>query len=230
MKLISCHHGMLQELVGESLTSHASGFSTDLGAWDSLLPARLFSKAAIHELLSEKENARGFFPASFLARQAAAQRGAIVWCETVPNLYPPALAASDFPLDRLFLVRATSEKDLIWAAGEALRCKGVAATIANLGKLSRIQARRLQLAAEEGGGVGIFMRPKKLATEYAAATRWLVRPARGDGAVQRWSLQLLHGHGGRVGHSIILEAGRETDSVRAFEAVEHRPLPAEIAV
>ena len=114
--------------------------------------------------------------------------------------------------------------DEVWAVTECLRCRGVAACVASLPKLSRIQARRLQLAAEHGGGVGIVLRPAGAASwPYAAATRWLVRPATGDRRLQRWSVQLLHGHGGRIGQSVLVEACRETHHVRAVETMADRP-------
>ena len=57
-------------------------------------------------------------------------RGAIIWCDDTSDLYPPAIASSGIPLDRLYLLRPEKRDDLIWAITECLRCKGVAVTIA----------------------------------------------------------------------------------------------------
>ncbi|HZL36957.1 MAG TPA: hypothetical protein VFC78_16675, partial [Tepidisphaeraceae bacterium] len=66
---------------------------------------------------------------------------AVFWCDPAAELYPPALAAYGFPLDRLILLRpahegamramrAMREKDWIWAMAEALGCRGVGAVVA----------------------------------------------------------------------------------------------------
>ncbi|MBV8782398.1 MAG: hypothetical protein JO353_13465, partial [Phycisphaerae bacterium] len=95
--------------------------------------------------------------------------------------------------------------------------------IATPPKLSRIEARRLQLAAEEGGGIGLLLRSKRAVNEpYAAATRWLVEPARGNQQMRRWKVQLIHGHGGRIGQSVLLEMCRETNLVRAADSLANR--------
>src|SRR2546423_471989 len=70
-------------------------------------------------------------------------------------------------------------------------------------RLTRVGARRLQLAAEAGGGVGLLLRPARSAQHYAAATRWLVAPTCGEASVQRWRVELVHGHGGRVGRAVL---------------------------
>src|SRR5690606_12030989 len=104
--------------------------------------------------------------------------------------------------------------DLLWTLAECLRCAGVGATVALVDRpLTRVQARRLQLAAEAGGGMALLLRPMQARASphiYAAATRWLVAPARGDRTIQRWRLQLLHGHGRHAGHSFLLEKHRAT--------------------
>ena len=87
------------------------------------------------------------------------------------------------------------------------------------------------LAAERGGGIGLLMR-SMIATRdgaeapqvYAAATRWVVEPVAGERTVQRWSVKLIHGHGGRVGETVILEHSRETNLVRAVKKLADRPM------
>ena len=83
--------------------------------------------------------------------------------------------------------------------------------------LSRIDARKLQLAAEHSGGAGILLRTLGQSPHYAAATRWHVRPARGQRTLQRWNIQLLHAPGGQTGQSVILELSRQTLQLRALD-------------
>lgn len=159
----------------------------------------------------------------------SSSRGRIVWCDPRRELYPPALAAAGIALDQLLLLRPKTAEEEIWALAECLACKGVAATIAQPPPLSRVQARRLQLAAERGGGVGILLRPHTAASlHHAAVTRWLVEPARGERTVQRWKIQLIHGHGGLLHQSVYLELSRDrhqpqTDRVRATAELADRP-------
>jgi len=148
----------------------------------------------------------------------------IVWCDPRRTLYPPAVAASGVPPEKLFLLYPSNAAEQLWAITECLRCKGVAATIAPVSRLSRTEARRLQLAAERGGGVGILLRPlDRNASIYAAATRWLVCPCQGLRTVQRWKIQLIYAHGGRVGQTVILEHHREEHLVRAVDQLADRP-------
>jgi protein ImuA len=157
--------------------------------------------------------------------------GRIVWCDPRRELYPPALAAAGIALDQLLLLRPRTAEEEIWALAECLACKGVAATIATPPPLSRVQARRLQLAAERGGGVGLLLRRHGSpdAAHHAAVTRWLVEPARGERTVQRWKIQLIHGHGGRLHQPVYLEYCRDryqpttTDRVRATAELADRP-------
>jgi protein ImuA len=199
-----------------------------------------------------------FFFAAWLARAAIKMRGGtgvpfvkkkktlygrdahatskkpIVWSDPRNELYPPALGALGIPLDRLFLLKPKTPEDEIWAVTQCLACKGVGATVAAIPRLTRIQARRLQLAAERGGGVGLILRPHDPnltgSKEHAAATRWLIEPAQGERTIQRWKIQLIHGHGGQTHRSVYLEYDRdcesgsdETDRVRATPILADRP-------
>ena len=219
-----------------------------LPALDALAPGGALARGVVHELLADPADGAPLFVAMVLARSGtggpsvsedeehgraarATGSGAVVWCDPGCELYPPALAAHGVPLDRLFLLRPRDNAEQTWAVAECLRCKGVAAVVASIHyPLSRVEARRLQLSAERGGGVGLLLRPVgKVSSEHAAATRWLVRPVPGERTVQRWSVQLVHGHGGRVGQAVILEYSRETNLVRAVEELAGRPAEKEVA-
>jgi protein ImuA len=211
----------------------------------------VFRRGVVHEILSEPSDGTPLFFAMLLARascgtgeppvsspvspsvswdenhgRVARATGGIVWSDPGRALYPPALAAQGIDLDRLFLLQPKTPAEEVWAVAECLKCRGVGAVVAEVRpshRLTRLEARRLQLSAERGGGVGLLLRPAgKASAEHAAATRWLVRPAPGERTVQRWAVQLVHGHGGRVGSVVILEHSRETNRVRVVEKLADR--------
>ncbi len=218
---------LLRALEGkQSLQRRHDSFHSGLDLLDELAPGGAFRFGAVHELLWDRR--AGAAPASvalLLAR--AAGNGAIAWSDPQREIYPPALAQWGIDLRRVILLRPKDSTEELWAVAECLRCGGLSATVAMIAHLNRVQARRLQLAAESGGGVGIFLRPNIAGEkDYAAATRWLVRPAVGDGQTQRWSIELVHGHGGHVGKNVLLGVSRESGKtivVRASSPLAHRP-------
>src|SRR2546423_728273 len=123
----------------------------------------------------------------------------LIWSDPFHQLYPPALGAHGIPLNRLLLLRPRDLEEQTWAVAECLRCRGVGAVVAAPADLSRTEARRLQLAAEQGGGVGLLLRTTRSATPYAAATRWAVRPPPGPRTVQRLEIPTLYGPRRRPG-------------------------------
>ena len=231
MRMIAAHRGKLQILdSAEAVSAKGSAFTTTLNALDDLAGPKAFARGAVHEILCENGQSPPMFFATVLARAASADR-AIVWSDPQSQLYPPAIAAAGIPLSRLLLLRPKNEADELWALTECLRCSGVGVALACPKHLSTIEARRLQLAAERGGGIGLLLRPKSAAsTPYAAATRWLVSSIAGERTVQKWKVQLIHGHGGQVGKTVILEACRATNSVRALETVVDRSVSAKKAM
>ena len=223
MHFISCHDGQIvtASAVGGSLTpQHDRGFRTGLDVLDYLLPDHSFARGAVHEILFSGGHPAAKFLALLLARAAG---GVVVWCDRLRTLYPPAVVAAGISVEKLFLLRPPGQAEQSWAVAECMRCPGVGVTVAPVATLSRVEALRYHLAAERGGGVGLLLRPlDRNASVYAAATRWLVAPAPGLRTVQRWSVQLIHAHGGRVGETVILEHHRETNTVRAAEQLADR--------
>jgi hypothetical protein len=100
-------------------------------------------------------------------------------------------------LRRSLFLDPLTDAERFWAIGQALRCPGIAAVVADGSGMNETVSRRLQLAAESGrnggggesGGVlGLLARPlRERDAPSWAATRWEVRPrsSQTDGAADR---------------------------------------------
>ncbi len=188
----------------------------DLGEWAERCPHDLgdwldvFQLRAVHELLFDPARSG---PPAYLARVAGRHRARgrpIIWIDSANCHYPPALGAD---AQHFHLLRPNAN-DLTWVATECLRCRHVGVVIAVMpNRLTRVEVRRLQLAAEHGDSLGILLRPN-LASEgahvYSAASRWLISPVPGERTIQRWRVEHVHGHGRQFGESFIVEKHRAT--------------------
>ncbi|CAA9230178.1 MAG: hypothetical protein AVDCRST_MAG04-1084 [uncultured Acetobacteraceae bacterium] len=172
-------------------------------ALDAALPGGGgLSRAAVHEVLEAEPGAAAGFCALVLARAG----GTVLWIAAEPDAWPPGLARFGLSPANLVLVQAPRPVDGLWAMEEALRCSGVAGALLVLRELDLTAARRLQLAAEAGGAVGLLLRPdegEEAAGATAALTRWRVGALAGTGGSAhdlgdpRWQLDLLRCRGGR---------------------------------
>ena len=144
------------------------------------------------------------------------------------HFYPPTAAAWGIDLSRLVVLRPASEADALWALDQALRCPGVGAVWARWNALDGQDFRRLQLAAEEGGVVGLLLRPaSRRGHPTWADVQWLVRPVAGRrgesrkakvesgksgrGRWEEWAeswklrVELVRCRGGTGGRSVMIE-------------------------
>ncbi len=109
----------------------------------------------------------------------------IVCIDPSADLYPPGVAQLGVPLERLLVIRATHPADALWVAEQTLRCRAVAAVILPLRTLDPHTSRRLQLAAETGGGVGLLIRRTEPDAPTFAASRLRLEPVAAAGAEPR---------------------------------------------
>ncbi|MCO6419956.1 hypothetical protein JYK14_27895 [Siccirubricoccus sp. KC 17139] len=197
--LLAALRARLARLDRSGLTSDAIPLCP---AIDQSLPGGGLARAALHEVLAAEPGAAAGFCALLLARS----RGNVLWIAPEPDAWPPGLARFGLSPADLVLVQARRQVDGLWAMEEALRCPGVAGALLALpGEIDLTAARRLQLAAESGGGLGLLLRPDAedgAAGATAALTRWRVGALAGTGSAHdlgdpRWSLELLRCRGGR---------------------------------
>ncbi|WSH19084.1 ImuA family protein [Rhizobium ruizarguesonis] len=172
---------------------------------DERLPGGGLTYGAIHEFAGGGAGAiDGAAAALFAAGIAARTKGKVVWCLARPDLFAPALAQVGLHPDRVIYVEAIKEEYVLEACEEALRFGGLGAVVAELVRLPMVASRRLQLAAEGSGTLGLLVRRWRRQTEAgdfghptAATSRWRISvlpsdplPVPGLGRA-RWLAELI---------------------------------------
>jgi hypothetical protein len=133
-------------------------------AIDERLPEGGLALGALHEVAGGGNGAiDGAAAALFAAGIAARTRGRVLWCVTRLDLFAPAIASAGLAPDRVIYVEAGDEKSVLACFEEGLRHGrlhggGLGAVIAEVARLSMTASRRLQLAAEGSGAIGIAIR------------------------------------------------------------------------
>ena len=179
---------------------------------DAALPRGGLARAALHEVIgggSGDAPAQGFSAA--LAARLIEGRGPALWCLARGDLHGPGLGVFGLDPDRLIVVRARRDADVLWAMEEGLRSGAVGAVLGEARALDLTAGRRLQLAARAGGVTCLALRPGDAAyAPGAALTRWRVAAApapRGDGlpgpGFARWEVALLRCRGATPRHWLV---------------------------
>ena len=192
------------------VSRRAGSLSFGVPEIDRILPGGGLAYGALHEFAGGGcGTVDGAAAALFAAGIAARTRGKIVWCLTRPDLFFPALAQAGLHPDRVIFVEGDREEDVLSSMEEALGYGGLGAVIGELVRLPMVASRRLQLAAERTGTMGIVVRRWRRQTEAndfgqptASVTRWRVSvlpseelPVPGVGR-PRWLLELMRSRAG----------------------------------
>ena len=155
-----------------------TAISTGCLAMDACLPAGGYVPGTVIEYLRSTSGCGATYLAFTAAAAAlrASEDKYLVIVDTNHQLYPPALLCHQISLQRVIWVRPESQADAVWATDQALRTTAVAAVVADLDVLDERDARRLQLAAERGGGVGLLLRNLSARRMPSwAEVQWVVR-------------------------------------------------------
>lgn len=172
---------------------------------DRHLPGGGLALGALHEVAGGGNGALdGAAAALFVAGIAARTRGKVFWCVTQRDLFMPGIVQAGLSNNRVVMVECRDEKGVLECFEEALRCRGIGAVVGELARLPMTASRRLQLAAEASGVLGLAVRRWRRPADVsdfghptAAATRWRISvlpsrplPVPGIGR-PRWYLELL---------------------------------------
>ena len=211
---------------------------TGIAPLDAILPGGGLVPGTLVEWLSPAKGS-GAEPLMFqMAAQAMQRGGNLVVVDPTGEFYPPTADCWGIALQRTVVVHPANERDMFWAFEQALRCPGVAVAVCTVSQLNDRVFRRLQLAAEQGGGLGLLLRAARFRDQPSWADVRLnvtpsevkhtarLEPARLDPADpmpadqkfvdpgRRMLLELLRCRGQGSGRRLELELNDETGAVR----------------
>jgi protein ImuA len=170
--------------------------STGCDALDAMLPGRGIRRGTLVEWVEDGDASGAGTLALLVGRRFCETERPAILLDFRRQIYPGALSAFGFDLSTLIVVRPDTEREALWACEESLRCKAVAMVWASIDRLPGIAFRRLQLAAEESGGVGFFVRPRAALNEPSwADARLSVTPRPGRGASPRFRVTAAYSRG-----------------------------------
>ena len=211
-----------------------------LDAVDRRLPGGGLALGALHEVAGGGNGAvDGAAAALFAAGIMARLQGPVLWCLTRRDLFAPAIAHAGLHPDRVIYAEVGDEKTVLACFEEGLRHGGLAGVVGEVAKLPMTASRRLQLAAEGSGALGIAVRRWRRATEAAdfgqptaSVTRWRVSalpssplPVPGVGR-PRWLVELIRARAGDCA-DFELEACDETGRLALPADLADRSAPAQ---
>lgn len=152
-------------------------------------------KGRIHEVMGPAR-------ASFAGIVAGATLGSIIWIgrdKTIRSIHPDTLSQFFAP-GRMLSINCLSRKEILWAGEQALQAQEAGCVVLELALGPNLtESRRLQLAAEEGGGIGLVLIDTRAQTS-SAQTRWQCRslPTEKIENLPEWEWRLTKDKAGRA--------------------------------
>ncbi len=172
-------------------------FSTGCEALDGCLPERGYASGTVVEYLQGHMSSGATTLALVAAREALTKTDRFcVVVDWEQRFYPPAAAALGIDLKRVVIVRPHSLAERLWAIDQALQSPAIAAVVAQVEQMDDRAARRLQLAAERGGSVGLLVRGSASQHHPSwAEVQWMVQPIAERSNHRQLQLDLIRARG-----------------------------------
>ena len=178
-------------------------WSTGCSSLDARLPGGGWPTASLIEVLLDDiglGEVQLFLPALVECQRRVSEGGGgeapwLVWIAPPHEPYAPALAQQGIELERFLVVQPASATEALWAAEQALGSGVCAAVFLWLKGTDDRWLRRLKLAAEAGGALGVLFRPERHRFESSPASLRLLM-TQGEHEAR---LDLLKVQGGRPG-------------------------------
>jgi protein ImuA len=193
---------------------------------------------ALHEATAQScsladDAATTLFLAGVAGREALRVGGPVLWASCRNDLYAPGLAQAGLSSASVIHAQPRDDEAVLAVVEDAVRDGTPSAVVAEIGRMSMVATRRLQLVAADADIPVLVLRRRRnreqdpLAEPSAAWTRWRIGSApsgrldvAGVGR-SRWSVELARQRGGES-FSLILEGCDETGCLAVPAALGHR--------
>ena len=235
----------VQKIEGTGAAGSVSFMPLGMDAVDGRIAGGGLAVKALHEAAAASPDladdaAASLFVAGLAALKSREEAGKpnVLWAVARRDLFAPGLALAGLTPDRLIYAECRDDEEVLAVMEEGLRHGGLAAVVGEVGRCAMAPARRLQLAAEEGGTMALMLRRWKkaardpLAEPSPAVTRWRIAcapsaplPVAGIGRA-RWHVELARQRGGAPANWI-LEAPDAEARFALFSLPVDRADPAE---
>ncbi len=212
------------ERTGQRCATKSDLTANGLPGLERLLCEAGWPRGGLVEWLAEGRGT-GSMCLALWASRAAWHDSLLVMIDSQRELHAPAAVPFAVDLSKTVFIRPERPPDALWSLEQALRTRGVGAVVCDVEQLSPQACRRLQLAAETGGGLGILLRPAKARGQPSFAEyRFLVQPLpppiqvaerlgyvaeslrdSASAVSRRWRVELLRGRKRFGGDSVIVE-------------------------
>lgn len=211
--------------------------ATGIASLQGLFPHDGLPCGSLVELVAAAEGSGAWTLGLVMAVQVCARRRVMVIVDGEKQFYCPGAVRLGLELDRSIVVRPANRRDAYQAMVQALRSKVVGVVMGWQERMSMRELRRVQLAADAGGGVAILMRPAHAARgPSCASVRLLVAPVQfqtgstGGGTLFRKSapvrpwlrrvrVDVMRCRGRAYGESLTLEIDDEAGHVHTLASV-----------
>lgn len=190
------------------------------GAMDGVFP-EAFRRGVLVEYLADGGSSAATL-ALVAARDACREGQSLVVIDRERRFYPPAAAPWGIGPETIF-VHPRTRKDELWALHQALSCQGVGAVLCWLEAVDGKAFRGLQLAAEQGGAIGLLVRPTTVRGRPTWSEMQLLATALPGEQRRRLRVEIVRTRGGDRGASTVVELDDETGTLRATRAVPLAP-------
>jgi protein ImuA len=164
-----------------------------------------FALASLHELLAPLDGGPAESIALLTAARAAGEHRWIIYIDARGDFYPPGAVQLGVPLGRLLVIQVSRHAEVLWVSEQALRCRAVGAVILPVRRIDRYVSRRLQLAAENGGGLGLVIQSEPRPGHTFAASRLRLDPLVGEAETRRALVSVLKLREGRPVEPFVVE-------------------------
>lgn len=169
--------------------------STGCQACDTLLPGAGLRRGTVLEWLSPGCGSGVSWLALAAVKQVLSAGGALVICDRRAMFVPSVLTTLAIDLKRVIVVRAKSDADHAWAIDQALRSTAVTVVWARVARLNDKTSRRLQLAAEQGGAIGLLIRPADIRGQPTWAEAQLLATPLAGHTQRAWRVECVRARG-----------------------------------